>query len=58
MPSATAALELLCNPIEEGEGLTRSAAIERLTDGTFEFPDARKLVVQLLLKGYSYAIDD
>jgi hypothetical protein len=57
-PSATDALELLRDPLEEADGLTRSTAVERLTDDAFERADARELVDELLSKGYFYAVDD
>ena len=56
--SASEALEVLRGPLREADGLSRGAAVERLVAGSFERPDARAIVDELLSKGYLYEVND
>ncbi|SFL46524.1 hypothetical protein SAMN04487950_3892 [Halogranum rubrum] len=53
-PSQQAALECITQDLDEDEMITHDAAVNLLTAGGFERPEAEDLLEQLLLKGYVY----
>jgi hypothetical protein len=53
-PSQQAALELITQGIDDDEMISHDAAVDLLTNGGFERPEAEDLLEQLLLKGYVY----
>jgi len=56
--AATDALEIIQEPIDQAEGLTRQEATMVLTDDGFDSVDADVFLDELLSKGYLYAVDD
>jgi len=56
--AATDALEIIQEPIDQAEGLTREEAATVLTDNEFNAVDADVFLDELLSKGYLYAVDD
>ncbi len=57
-PSQQTALELIAQGTDEDGMTTHDAAVDLLTDGGFERPEAQDLLEQLLLKGYLYEATD
>ena len=53
-PSQQTALELIAQGSDKDGTITHDAAVDLLTDGGFERPEAEDLLEQLLLKGYVY----
>lgn len=54
-PSQQTAFEQITQGIgEENESIKPETAVEFITDGGFERPEAQDLLEQLLLKGYLY----
>ena len=56
-PSATKALELVREPIEQADGLSQAAITETLTGEEFSEDNAEAVISELLLKGYLYEVN-
>lgn len=57
-PSQEAALGLVMQGVDDDETIAHDDAINLLTAGGFERPEAQDLLEQLLLKGYLYETTD
>lgn len=53
-PSQESALGLIMQGVDDDETITHNEAVDLLTTGGFERPEAHDLLEQLLLKGYLY----
>ena len=51
-------LETCVETLDDEVVFTHEMAVDCLTDGEFEQPEARQQIEQLLLKGYLYEVDE